>query len=234
MYLLRLDDASEYMNDVNWLRMERLLDQYSVKPLVGVIPDNQDDKLMIFGEVSDFWNRVKRWTDKGWAIALHGHHHVYETADGGINPVQKRSEFAGLPLEQQKEKIREGNELLLQHGIKAKVFYAPSHTFDLYTLQALKEETHIRVISDTIASDVYYENEFYFLPQQSGAVRKLPFKLSTFCYHPNTMKDVDFKKLEAFLKVYGDQFTYYSDNLLKKRKKSYIDKLFNRLYFLRK
>ena len=41
-YILRLDDASDYMDVEKWSRMEELLDKYQIKPLVGVIPDNQD------------------------------------------------------------------------------------------------------------------------------------------------------------------------------------------------
>ena len=38
-YILRLDDASDYMDVKKWQRMEELLDRYGIKPLVGVIPD---------------------------------------------------------------------------------------------------------------------------------------------------------------------------------------------------
>ena len=234
MYLLRLDDASEYMNEENWLRMETVLDKYSIKPIVGVIPDNKDEKLRVYGKAEDFWSKVKEWQNKGWIIALHGYTHVYETNDGGINPVHRHSEFAGLSLEKQKKKVRKGNEILRQHGLLPEIFYAPSHTFDLNTLQALEEETDIRVISDTVANDVYYEHGFYFIPQQSGAVRKLPFRLVTFCYHPNKMKDSDFEVLEKFIKSYKNKFCIYHQGLLKNRKRNLFDKLINRLYFLRR
>lgn len=234
MYLLRLDDASQYMNKTNWLKMERLLDRYSIKPIVGVIPDNQDKELLKYGEVDGFWGLVNEWQKKDWAIALHGCNHVYETDDGGINPVNKRSEFAGLPLEKQKEKIRIGNSILLSHNIHAEVFYAPSHTFDLNTLQAIKEETDIRIISDTVANDVYYENGFFFIPQQSGSVRKLPFKTVTFCYHPNTMNDNDFEALENFLQLYGRLFGTIKTLILKKKPQSVYDRFLKKLYFARK
>lgn len=32
-YIMRLDDAAEKMNIEKWIRMERLLDKYNVKPL---------------------------------------------------------------------------------------------------------------------------------------------------------------------------------------------------------
>lgn len=234
MYLLRLDDASQYMNAANWEKTENLLDRYNIKPIVGVIPENKDPQLLRFDYVEKFWSKVHTWQRKGWVIALHGYNHVYETDAGGINPVNKRSEFAGLPLDVQKEKIRKGNNIFLQHGIHTEIFYAPSHTFDLNTLQALKEETDIKVISDTIANDVYFENDFYFIPQQSGIVRKLPFTTTTFCYHPNKMSELDFNNLENFLICYNNSFISYSKALLKNRKRSLFDKTLKKIYFIKK
>ena len=234
MYLLRLDDASQYMNKTNWQKMEQLLDQYSIKPIVGVIPINRDKELLKYGVVEEFWELAKNWQTKGWTIALHGCTHVYETEDGGINPVNMRSEFAGLSLDRQKKKIRTGYSELLSHEIYPELFYAPSHTFDLNTLEALKEETNIRVISDTVANDVYFENDFFFIPQQSGHVRKLPFKTVTFCYHPNTMKDIDFDVLEHFLKQYRDRFGAVSIRSLMKKRKSIYDRALRKLYFIRR
>lgn len=234
MYLLRLDDASQYMNKTNWQKMEQLLDQYSIKPIVGVIPINRDKELLKYGVVEEFWELAKNWQTKGWTIALHGCTHVYETEDGGINPVNMRSEFAGLSLDRQKKKIRTGYSVLLSHEIYPELFYAPSHTFDLNTLEALKEETNIRVISDTVANDVYFENDFFFIPQQSGHVRKLPFKTVTFCYHPNTMKDIDFDVLENFLKQYRDRFGAVSIRALMKKRKSIYDRALRKLYFIRR
>ena len=185
-YILRLDDASDYMDVKKWQRMEELLDQYGIKPLVGVIPDNLDSSLTdTYEQDPEFWDKTARWKEKGWELALHGCYHKYTTKEGGINPVNQRSEFAGVPLDRQKEMIRHGVDVLKGHDIEPKVFFAPSHTFDENTLVALKEESDIRIISDTIANDVYFENNFYFIPQQSGRVRKLPFKMVTFCYHPN-------------------------------------------------
>ena len=77
-------------------------------------------------------------------------------------------------------------------------FFAPSHTFDQNTLSALKNETPIRIISDTIAMFIK-EGVFWFIPQQSGVVRWLPYKTVSVCYHPNTTKDDDYIRLESFI-----------------------------------
>lgn len=233
--LLRLDDASDFMDVEKWQRMENLLDRYGIKPLVGIIPDNHDSSLV--GEYERdpvFWDRVARWKEKGWELALHGCYHKYTTTDGGINPVNKRSEFAGVPLDKQKKMIRHGVEVLKKHDIEPKVFFAPSHTFDENTLIALKEESDIYVISDTIANDVYFESGFYFIPQQSGRVRKLPFKVCTFCYHPNTMKNADFEELNTFLDSMSERFTAFSEIELTKRKKSLMDRFLRNIYFAKR
>jgi len=235
MYILRLDDASEYRQIENWDRMERLLDAYGIRPIVGVIPDNRDPRILARYPQPDpdFWQRVARWQKKGWAIALHGHQHIYLTEEGGINPVNARSEFAGLPYEEQCRKIKAGYAVLRQHGLEPELFFAPSHTFDENTLRALRDCTPIRVISDTVANDVYYRDGFYFIPQQSGRARRLPFAVSTFCYHPNAMKEVDFERLDAFLKKHKDDFTVFGPALLKQRKPGVYDRMLRKLYFAR-
>lgn len=234
-YLLRLDDASDYMNIEKWQRIENLLDRYHIKPIVGVIPDNRDpDMLGVYTKDILFWDKVRRWQHKGWTIALHGYNHVFETNDGGINPVNNRSEFAGVSLERQKERIKNGCAVFHAHGIEPKIFFAPAHTFDMNTLVALKDESKIRIISDTIANNVYFENEFYFIPQQSGRVRRLPFSLVTFCYHPNLMTENDFMGLEDFLKKNRNSFCQYNKMMLKKNEFTLLDYIIRKMYFFKR
>lgn len=235
MYVIRLDDASDYNNLSNWNRMEKILNSYSIKPIVGVIPNNQDPSMVkAYKKNNDFWKKVKQWQNSGWIIAMHGYNHVYITADGGINPIQKRSEFAGVSLKKQEDKIKNGIEIFKSNGIIPDAFFAPSHTFDENTLLALKKNSDIRIISDTIANDIYFENDFYFLPQQSGRVRKLPFKFVTFCYHPNTMRDNDFDELENFIKENRNKFNSLDIKNLTKRNKNILDKFLSLLYFARR
>ena len=233
-YILRLDDASEHMDIKKWQRMELLLDKYAIKPLVGVIPQNADPELLAYEKDLDFWKKATDWQKKGWELALHGFDHRYITEAGGLNPVNKRSEFAGVPLEDQKKKIREGVRILQEHGVEARIFFAPSHTFDENTLKALREESNIRIISDTVANDVYEHDGFTFIPQQSGRVRKLPFKVVTFCYHPNVMQENDFLELEEFLQKNAKSFVSVGKLPLKNRGMSFLDKALRCLYFARR
>lgn len=232
---MRLDDASEYMDIDRWKHIQELLDYYEIKPIVGIIPDNQDEQLVgIYDKDHLFWEKTNRWIKNGWIPAQHGCEHRYVTSQGGINPVNKKSEFAGLPYEIQAEKIERGWRILKAHGVKPEIFFAPSHTFDENTLRAIRDKTDIRVISDTIAYDVYEKDDFWFIPQQSGKVRSLPFKLVTFCYHPNTMEAKDYDILEAFIKNKGKQFVTFDFSLLKKRKFGIKDWILKKLYFMRR
>ena len=43
--LIRLDDIAENMNWDLMGRSERLFDKYKIKPVLGVIPNNEDKKL---------------------------------------------------------------------------------------------------------------------------------------------------------------------------------------------
>ena len=213
-YLIRLDDACPFMDTKKWQRMEDILDEYGVKPMVGIIPNNADPKTMIEPENPSFWDKVKAWQEKGWAIALHGYDHCYISDKGmqGLNPMWSRSEFAGVSLENQRKKIRKGLNTLKEHGLEAKYFFAPSHTFDENTLIAIREESDIRIISDTIGRYPYRKDDFWFIPQITGHCVKMPMKgIYTFCFHPNTMNDQSFFNLEYFLKAYGSQFTNFEE-----------------------
>lgn len=233
-YLIRLDDACPTMDRSLWSRMESLLDKYGILPMVGVIPDNKDEMQTIDEEDADgFWNIVRSWQDKGWDIALHGYDHVLSQLEGGINPIWKKSEFAGLPLAEQKEKIQKGIKILKDNGIEAEYFFAPCHTFDANTLTALREGSNIRIISDTIALKPYKRWDFTFIPQIGGVCRdmKLP-GVYTFCYHPSKMSDEDFSRLEEFIKKNTSMFCSFSDlNLSNVKGKSIVDRFLSLLYF---
>ena len=105
--LLRLDDACPKRDVEKWDRIEVLLDKYGVKPLVGIIPNCKDPAFESYSIDKEFWTkRVPEWDKKDWAFAMHGYEHVFNTNEGGINPVNSRSEYAGLSFEEQSIKIK--------------------------------------------------------------------------------------------------------------------------------
>ena len=232
-YYMRLDDACEKRNIPNWERMEALLDRYGIAPLVGVIPHCEDPDMADYPVDPKFWDvTVPRWVQKGWVLALHGWNHVCITDQGGLNPAQKRSEFVGVSLDVQKQKIADGVRAFHEHGFDPAVFFAPSHTFDENTLEALRQCSDIRIISDTIASSPYTQYGFTFIPQQSGVVRKLPFDTVTFCYHPNVMQEADFARLEDFLAENEKLFRNFEAKP-STRKRSLYDNVMRTLYHIK-
>ena len=235
-YLIRLDDACPTMNHQNWDRIEVLLDKYGVNPMVGVIPHNENSNQQIDSEDGDFWDLVHSWEQKGWTIAMHGFNHVYSSRERGINPVWDKSEFAGHPIELQREKIRKGISIMREHNINPRYFFAPSHTFDENTLVALREESDIRIISDTIGAKPYRYKDFVFIPQQSGHPIRLPFGgLLTICYHPNSMGEEDFAGLEHFFVKCKDKILSFEDiDLSHVKGKSIRDRILYWLYFTRR
>lgn len=233
-YILRLDDAAPRMNHFKWNKIEKLLRKYEISPLIGIIPDVQDQELLVYEEDKEFWQKAKEWQKTGFAhIALHGYQHVYQTKCGGLNPVNLRSEFAGVSFEIQRAMLKAGYEKLQNEGITVDVFFAPSHTFDSNTILALKEVTPIRIISDTIANDVYQKDGITYVPQQSGKCRRLPFRVTTFCYHPNEMGPADFVELELFLKRHAQEFVTFP-KVLKERSYGKVDRFLHELYFYRR
>lgn len=234
-YMIRLDDACPTMDTVKWQRIEDMLDATGVRPMVGVIPHNEDAKQQVEEENPFFWNIVDRWINKQWVIALHGYNHCYTSDKGlkGLNPLWSRSEFSGLPLVEQKEKIRNGVKILREHGIDPQYFFAPSHTFDENTLVALREESNIRVISDTIATEPYRMGDFTIIPQLGGHCFDIKIPgIWTFCFHPNTMDDKSFSALEYFLLVHKNEFISFCDIDTKEfGKKSLFSKLLSFVYF---
>lgn len=237
-YLIRLDDACPTMDAKKWQLMEDMLDIYGVKPMVGVIPANKDSKQMIDVADNEFWGKVKNWENKGWGIALHGYDHCFISDGGmrGLNPLWVRSEFAGVSLEIQKEKIRKGVAECRINGIEPKYFFAPAHTYDENTLTALREESDIRIISDTIATKPYKQSDFIFIPQMGGhcVEMKIPGTW-TFCLHPSIMKEEDFVATERFLETHKKEMIGFDKlNLTTLKEKNLISRILSWAYFTRR
>ena len=76
-YLIRFDDICPTMNWAGWDAIESLLMRHSIRPILAVVPDNRDPKLIVDSPCADFWERVRKWQRAGYAIALHGYQHRY-------------------------------------------------------------------------------------------------------------------------------------------------------------
>lgn len=226
-YLLRMDDACHTMNRHKWQIFEDLFDDFGIKPLVAVVPDNHDSELVCAEPDLMFWDKVRSWQDKGWTIAMHGYQHLmHHTESKMVLPFYKRSEFTGLPYEEQAEKIRQSWYLFTAHGIEPTVWIAPAHCFDWLTLKAIQAETSIRIVSDGIARNQYYEAGFYWIPQQLWSLTEKNDGLWTVCLHPNTMTDQHIASLrQAIEGAFSDRIIAMTDIGLQQRQKSPADRL---------
>ena len=142
---VRVDDITP---DMDWKSFEAFLElfrRYQIKPLLGIVPDNRDQKLSIDSPAPDFYQKMKALQEEGFSLAMHGCYHIYKTKSGGCFPLNPQSEFAGRSRKEQEELLRTGKDLLEQKGIHTGIFMAPGHTLDKTTVKILKELgfTHI-------------------------------------------------------------------------------------------
>lgn len=233
-FVVRLDDACPWYNKDRWMRFEKILDELSIQPLVGVIPLYEGPMKDQNVEDEFFWETVRKWQEKGWSIALHGCHHQYNTKCGGVNPINRRSEFAGVPYETQVKLIQKGLDVFHAKGINAVSFFAPAHTFDDNTVKALVNYSCIRNISDKIALDTYIEDGVTYVPLVPG--RNLPFsKINTLCYHPTLIEsEQSWKNICRQLESNRERIIPYSTVCKTERKRSISDLLASKLYFVMK
>lgn len=236
-YILRLDDACPTMDSGKWERIERLLDSCEIKPIVAVIPSNKDPEMMIDPPDDNFWGKVKAWEEKGWQIALHGYDHCYISDSGGLIPMNRQSEFAGVSIDIQKEKLRKGINIFGSFGITTNIWVAPSHTFDRSTLRALKEETDIQIVSDGVALFPYQKDGFFWIPQQMWHFVEKNHGVWTCCLHPNMMSEKAFEVLENFCRRQRSEFICDIEalqNRYQDRRKTVVDEMYFQYFFLRR
>ena len=217
-FLIRLDDIAKNMN---WDLMDQatnLFDKFNIKPILGVIPNNNDPELLSYPKKNiDFWEQVRAWKKKGWEIAMHGNNHVYDKfckkkedylCHGG------NTEFSGHTFQNQLDKIKSGLNKFKNEKLKIRVFFAPNHTFDNNTLLAL-EECGITEIVDGYGLMPYEENNIKFVPQLFYKIYPLPFGIQTFQIHLNYYKQKDFDILKKFIELNSKKIISYDEAISK-------------------
>lgn len=110
--LVRFDDICPTMDFTQFKRATDLLDEYGIKPLIGVIPNCIDPDLQIEKSHEDFWQFVKDLQAKGYVVAMHGYQHIFDSNHKGIVTNRIGSEFAGHSLDVQIEKIKKARLFL--------------------------------------------------------------------------------------------------------------------------
>ena len=197
-FLVRFDDLCPTMRWETWDAAEEILDRLGVRPVVAIVPDNRDEVLVIDPPRADFWERARGWKAKGWAIALHGFQHVYDSPHAGLLRLRKKSEFAGVPEGTQAARLDQGLAILRREGLDPDVWIAPGHSFDATTVRLLRERG-IRIISDGLFSRVVDHLGSTWVPQQLFGFQEERRGVWTVCYHSNEWSPGDLARFEREL-----------------------------------
>jgi len=213
--LIRFDDIAENMNWELMEKSEELFKKYSIKPLLGVIPKNQDKELLKHPYNKDFWNTVRRWKSIGWEIVMHGYSHVYDSTVNKKKDYFKYgggSEFYGHSIEEQKNRLQKGLKKFKEEGMEIRGFFAPNHIYDKNTFIALKS-LGINQVIDGYGLFPYKENEITFVPQLFYENIFMPFGFQTTQIHLNYWNNDDFLKFENLIIKNCHKITTYDEIL---------------------
>lgn len=207
-YLLRFDDLCPTMAKDQFERFMVIVNRHGIRPILAVVPDNQDPQLMIEKPDPEFWNRMRVLEAAGATIALHGYQHRCTSPGPSLLRMHSRSEFAGIDEETQRAWIRSGQDILRNQGLCPRIFVAPRHGFDNATLRALAEEG-LGFLSDGFATRPFTEGEVVWIPQQLWEPVKKSEGLWTICIHSNTVRPEIEENLDLFLHEFAGQFTNF-------------------------
>lgn len=193
-YLIRFDDLCPTMNWTLWEQIEHILVAQDIRPIVAVIPDNRDPKLIVDKFREDFWERVRLWQAREWTVALHGYQHVYVNRNPGMLGITPQSEFAGLSWQEQEAKLRAGLAVFEAQGVSVDAWIAPSHSFDRTTVRLLAAY-RIPVINDGLTTRPFLDRlGITWVPCQLGShIVPKSGGIWTVCIHHNnwTKKSLD-------------------------------------------
>lgn len=233
-YIIRFDDICPTMNWDIWKKIEQILIQQDVDPILAVVPDNKDKNLMVGEADLRFWDVVRSWQARGWAIGIHGYQHTYVTDRAGLVGINNRSEFAGLDEHEQEAKLNKALNLFQQEEITPAVWIAPGHSFDTITLRVLKK------LKMEVVSDGFYLSPntdslgIIHIPQQLWRLRRMPLGLWTVCYHHNSWTPSDVDRFESDIQRYKNHITSFHRvlTLYRARNRNLADVLFSRICLL--
>ena len=75
-YIFRLDDIAPNMNWDMMNKVKKLFNNHNVKPILGVIPKNEDEELKKYPLCNfNFWEEIRKYKAEGWEVAMHGYEH---------------------------------------------------------------------------------------------------------------------------------------------------------------
>jgi predicted deacetylase len=233
-FLLRFDDLCPTIDWKVWQKLEDIMIEEEIRPILSVIPDNQDPHFFESDPDPFFWDRVRGWQARGWTIGLHGYQHLYVTKQPGIVGLKTYSEFAGLPAEVQRVKLAGGLEIFTRERVRPDVWVAPAHSFDENTVKALVS-LGIRTISDGLTLYPHRDSQnVLWVPQQLWRFRAVPFGVWTVCIHSKDALYLDSAHFRRCIRAYKRSITNFPDVVAaySRRKQSWADGVFGELWHM--
>lgn len=129
---LRFDDYHQNIDHERWVNVLSRYDDRGLRGVIGVIPKYHGEP--ISEEVVGFLHDLR---DNGWELAQHGFTHEDIGEGRGGRLYDDRSEFCGVPLDEQRRRIEAGRDILQSRGIEPTTFIPPWHEYDRNTAHAL-------------------------------------------------------------------------------------------------
>lgn len=207
-YLLRFDDLCPTIKPVGWERCVKLIEEFEIRPILAIVPENRDPHLENSLADPEFWATLRTMESAGSTAAVHGYRHLCHSLGNSMLKLHPETEFAGVDFATQKRWIREGFRILEDQGLHPRLWVAPRHGFDRNTLQALRS-VGVDHISDGFARFPHRCHGLTWIPQQLwGPVQKSK-GLWTICIHPHSIEVSDFEALRRFLENHRDQVTSF-------------------------
>ncbi len=205
-FLLRFDDLCPTMARACWQRFLPIIEEFGLRPILAVVPDNRDSGLIIDAQDPEFWEKMRAMEAAGAIIGLHGLHHLCASQGRSLLPFHRTSEFAGVPEATQSAWIRAGVKILRDRGLPPRSWVAPRHGFDRATLRALRREG-IALVSDGLARIPFTRGGLTWIPQQLWAPTEKKRGVWTILLHSNTASEEQLRQLESFVRGHAAQFT---------------------------
>jgi len=205
-YLLRFDDLCPTMDRGRFDRFLPMIREFGIRPLLAIVPDNQDPDLICHAPDPGFWTRMRDLEAAGATIGVHGYQHLCRSSGKSLIPMHRITEFAGRSLDTQRRWIEHGIEILRWEGLTPRIWVAPRHGFDRNTLEALRMHG-IELLSDGFARAPYRRDGLIWIPQQLWLPVEKSRGLWTICIHSNTVHESFPQQVHGFVQKHAAQFT---------------------------
>lgn len=191
-----------------WERFRKLINEFEIRPILAIVPDNHDSDLNHSPADPDFWEQMRSLEAAGATIAVHGFRHLCQSKGESLLALHRSSEFAGIEYETQHDWIRGGFRILREKGLHPQLWIGPRHGFDRNTIRALSA-LGVGYISDGFARVPFRRYGITWVPQQLWGPAAKKKGLWTICIHPCMASASSAKRLARFLEKHNHQFTSF-------------------------